>query len=54
VEEGLAHGQTLQDWQGLGDASWRSLPAHELAVASDADAIAKLCLRAWTSFPKET
>ena len=54
VEGGLAHGQTLQDWQGLGDASWRAQPPHEAATATDAEAIAQLCLRAWTSFPKET
>jgi purine nucleosidase len=54
VEGGLAHGQTLQDWQLLGDANWRSLPAHEVATAVDEQAIAALCLRAWTSFPKET
>lgn len=47
VEGGLAHGQTLQDWQRLGDASWRALPAHDVALAADAEPISSLCLRAW-------
>jgi purine nucleosidase len=47
VEGGLAHGQTLQDWQRLGDAAWQALPAHEVAVAADPEIISSLCLRAW-------
>lgn len=47
VEGGLAHGQTLQDWQRLGDEAWRALPAHEVAVAADPEIISSLCLRAW-------
>lgn len=47
VEGGLAHGQTLQDWQRLGDAAWQALPAHEVAVAADPERIRRLCLRAW-------
>jgi len=47
VEGGLAHGQTLQDWQRLGDQAWRGLPAHEVAVAADPEIISGLCLRAW-------
>ena len=50
VQGGLAHGQTLQDWQGLGDSAWRALPAHAVAIEADAQAIAALCLQAWTSF----
>lgn len=47
VEGGLAHGQTLQDWQRLGDAEWKALPTHEVAVAADPELIGSLCLRAW-------
>ncbi len=47
VEGGLAHGQTLQDWQRLGDADWQALPAHEVAVAADPEIVGSLCLRAW-------
>lgn len=47
VEGGLAHGQTLQDWQRLGDAAWQALPAHEVAISADPDIISSLCLRAW-------
>lgn len=49
VEGGLAHGQTLQDWQRLGDAAWQALPAHEVAVTADPELISSLCLRAWLS-----
>lgn len=47
VEGGLAHGQTLQDWQRLGDADWRALPAHEVALSADPEVIGSLCVRAW-------
>lgn len=47
VEGGLAHGQTLQDWQRLGDAAWQALPAHQVAVAADPEIISGLCLRTW-------
>lgn len=52
LQGGWAHGQTLQDWQRLGDADWRALPAHEVAVAADPDIIGSLCLRAWLHFPE--
>jgi purine nucleosidase len=47
VENGFAHGQTLQDWQGLGDATWHSMAPHRIAIDVDADAVAALCLKAW-------
>ncbi|MFO1253921.1 nucleoside hydrolase [Inhella sp.] len=49
VEGGLAHGQTVQDWQGLarGQAEWDALPAHAAAVDADAQALTELCLQAW-------
>lgn len=52
VEGGLAHGQTVQDWQRLaqGDAAWDGLPHHEAAIDADDEALARLCLRAWTSY----
>lgn len=50
VEGGLAHGQTLQDWQRLGGADWQALPAHEVAVAAEPEIIGSLCLRAWLKF----
>jgi inosine-uridine nucleoside N-ribohydrolase len=47
VEGGLAHGQTLQDWQRLGDADWQAMPAHEVALSAEPESISSLCLRAW-------
>lgn len=49
VEGGLAHGQTVQDWQRLaqGDPDWDELPRHEAAVDADGEALSRLCLRAW-------
>lgn len=47
VEGGLAHGQTVQDWQGLGGPEWRALPAHAVAIEADAQTITRLCLEAW-------
>ena len=51
VEGGLAHGQTLQDWQGLGDAAWQSLPSHQVAVGANPETMARLCLAAWLHHP---
>lgn len=50
VEGGLAHGQTVQDWQGLarGQAEWDALPVHAAAVDADAQALTQLCLQAWS------
>lgn len=49
VEGGLAHGQTVQDWQGLarGQAEWDALPRHAAAVDADAQALTHFCLQAW-------
>jgi purine nucleosidase len=49
VEGGLAHGQTLQDWEGLAksDPDWQQLPHHEVAIATDAESLTQLCLQAW-------
>lgn len=48
VEGGLAHGQTVQDWQSLGGAAWSALPPHAVAVEADPEPIIGLCLQAWT------
>ncbi|WP_326538680.1 nucleoside hydrolase [Pseudorhodoferax sp.] len=49
VEGGLAHGQSLQDWQQLGrlDPEWCALPAHAVAQDAAAEPIIHLCLDAW-------
>jgi inosine-uridine nucleoside N-ribohydrolase len=49
VEGGLAHGQTVQDWQHLGGADWRELPHHAVATDTDAETLTLLCLEAWQS-----
>lgn len=52
VEGGLAHGQTVQDWQHLApatDPEWRGLPQHAVAIDTDAETLTLLCLQAWQS-----
>ncbi|MBB5206297.1 inosine-uridine nucleoside N-ribohydrolase [Inhella inkyongensis] len=52
VQGGLAHGQTVQDWQrlGQGDPQWDALPHHEVAIDADDELLSQLCLRAWTTY----
>jgi len=52
VEGGLAHGQTVQDWQHLApatDSDWQGLPHHAVAIDTDAETLTLLCLQAWQS-----
>lgn len=52
VEGGLAHGQTVQDWQHLApatDSEWQGLPPHAVATDTDAETLTLLCLQAWQS-----
>ncbi|MBH9552929.1 nucleoside hydrolase [Inhella gelatinilytica] len=49
VEGGLAHGMTVQDWQGLApnDPAWVGRPAHAVALDAQPEPLMNLCLQAW-------